>query len=264
MSDLRALQTELAQAMLSARLSAPAPLEGDALADARSRLSIYHRGYRLRLRDALATEFPGLALMMGRHFLPMLDAYVAAHPSSHYNIRWHGADLATFLAQTIPWRQRPAWAEMAMLDWAISTAFDAADETGVTAADLSVVPPEVWAGLHLYPLKHMRLLSVTCNAVVFRRAADQGDERPRLRQLQRPGYIVVWRPSLDVRYRPVALDELSVLRGMADGESFSQLCEQLAAQTGAGHAAQRMVDTLLRWLGEGLVGRIEVGTQSAM
>lgn len=264
MSDLHALQTELAQALMSVRPSTLAPLQGDALADAKSRLFVYQRGYRLRLREALATEFPGLALMMGRRFTSMLDDYVMAHPSSHYNIRWHGAGLATFLEQTMPWRTQPAWAEMAKLDWAISIAFDAADEAGISAADLSGVPAEAWAELRLHPLKHLQWLTLTCNAEAFRRAADQGAARPRLRRLDHPRQFVVWRPAMDVRYRRVTPDELSALRGMARGESFSQLCERLAAQHVAASAPQRMLGHLMRWLGEGLIGRSELPSRPAM
>jgi hypothetical protein len=264
MSDLHALQTELAQALMSVRPSTPAPLQGDALADAKSRLFVYQRGYRLRLREALATEFPGLALMMGRRFTSMLDDYVRAHPSSHYNIRWHGAGLATFLEQAMPWREQPAWAEMAKLDWAISTAFDAADEVGITVADLSGVPQEAWAELRLHPLNHLHWVMLTCNAEAFRRAADQGAGRPRLRRLDQARHVVVWRPSLDVRYRRVKPDELSVLRGMAEGESFSELCERLASQHVATSAPERMVGHLMRWLGEGLVGRCDLPANAIM
>ena len=258
MSDLRALQTELAQAMLSPQPAPPASLCADALADVDSRLSIYHRGYRLRLRDALSTEFPGLALMMGRRFAPMLDRYVEAHPSTHYNIRWHGAGLADFLGQTSPWREQPALADMARLDWAISTVFDAADETAIGVADLAAVPPEAWATLRLRPLAHLQWLTLGCNADAFRRAADQGGHRPALRRLRRPRQVLVWRPSLDVRYRQLQAHEIPVLRGLLGGESFGELCEGLAQRHAPATAPQRMVTHLTRWLGEGLIGRLEV------
>jgi len=264
MSDLRALQAELTQAMLSAMPLPPSALQGDTLASAESRLAIHHRGYRLRLREALATEFPGLALMMGRRFNSMLDSYVEAHPSGHYNIRWHGGGLAAFLGQASPWCDQPALAQMAEFDWAISMAFDAADETSIAVAELSRVPPEAWGGLHLHPLSHMQCIALTCNADAFRRAADRGLSRPKLRRRVRPCHFLVWRPEREVRYRRAEAGELPAVLGLLQGESFSQLCERLAETHTPGSAPQHMAFHLFRWLGDGLIGRFDVGVRSPM
>ena len=119
---------------------------------------------------------------MGRRFGSLLDRYVEAHPSGHYNIRWHGAGVAAFLEYGLPWRDRPALGDMARLDWAISTAFDAADEPVLAAADLAGVAADAWANLRLLPQSHLQFLSTHHNVEAFRRAADRNDQRPRLRR----------------------------------------------------------------------------------
>lgn len=255
MSDLRALQLQLADAMLAGGTSLPGSLRGDDKADASNRLAVYQHGYRMRLREALATEFPGLALLAGRRFARLLDDYVAAHPSTHFNIRWHGAGLAGFLTRTAPWRDQPALAEMAQLDWAISTAFDAVDQGTVSAAELAGIAPEGWAALRLHPLPHAHLLRSTCNVDAFRRAADRGDPRPALRRWRRPRHLLVWRPALDVRYRQVETGELPALLGALNGDTFAHLCERLAQRHGDS-ALPRMAALLAQWLGEGLIGRL--------
>jgi hypothetical protein len=255
MSDLRAMQRQLADAMLAGNTPLPRALRGDDKADAAQRLAVYQHGYRIRLREALATEFPGLALLAGRRFARMLDDYVAAHPSTHFNIRWHGEGLAGFLTRTAPWRDRPELAEMAQLDWAISTAFDAADHATVSAADLAGIAPDAWAPLRLHPLPHARLLRCSCNVDAFRRAADRGDPRPALRRWRRPRHLLVWRPAQDVRYRQVAVADLPALLGALHGETFAHLCERLAQRHGV-TALPRMAALLAQWLDDGLIGRL--------
>jgi hypothetical protein len=257
MSTLRAMQRALADALLAPK-AAPDGLRGDALADRASRLAVYQHGYRVRLRDALATEFPGLALMAGRRFEPLLDAYVQAHPSGHYNIRWHGAGLAKFLETAAPWRSQPALAPMARLDWAISTAFDSADQMPVSPTALAGVPPHAWATLRLVPLANAQLVACTANADAFRRAADRAAPRPRLRHLSQVRQVLVWRAALDVRYRRLGADEALALQGVLQGEPFARVCERQAERGPAGAVLPRMAAWLQQWLADGLLGGLVV------
>ncbi|OOG64404.1 hypothetical protein B0E46_07015 [Rhodanobacter sp. B04] len=243
------------QAVLADRPPQLPELRNDARADAMMRLAIYRNGYRVRLRDALAIEYPGLGLMMGRRFGNLLDRYVETHPSVHYNIRWHGAGIAAFLEYALPWRERPALAEMARLDWAISTAFDAADEPVLAAADLAGVPADAWANLRLLPQNHLQILSTHHNVEAFRRAADRNDKRPRLHRHDTARHLLVWRQALTVHYRSIGLDELSALHGAIKGEPFAILCELLSEHHDPAEALPRMAGFLHQWLADGLISR---------
>lgn len=254
MNNLQELQQHMLQAVLADRAPRMPELHADARADADSRLAVYRGGYRIRLRDALATEFPGLALMASRRFDSLLESYVEAHPSGHYNIRWHGAGLAAFLEYALPWRDKSELADMARLDWAISTTFDAADEPVLAAVDLAVVPADAWADLRLQPQAHLRLLSARHNVDAFRRAADRCDPRPHLRRYDKPRHLLVWRESLIVRYRQIGSDERSALLGAVNGEPFAALCERLAEYQDPVKAMPRMAGLLHQWLDRGLIG----------
>lgn len=256
MNALRALQQQLADAMRASAKPVVASLCGDALADDASRLAVYRHGYTVRLRDALAVEFPGLALMAGRRFPALLDAYVAAHPSRHFNIRWHGEGLAAMLAATSPWRERPELAEMAAFDWAISTAFDAADHAPVDRSALASLAPGDWAGMRLQLLPHAQLIRAHANLDAFRRAADGGQSRPQLRRWRQARFLLVWRPDVQVHYRTVTAEELAPLQAAVAGEPFAALCEHVAARGRAQDALPRMAAWLSRWLDEGLIGGI--------
>lgn len=259
MSSLQTIQQQMLQAVLAEKAAKLRAVRSDDLADAEQRLSVYHHGYRTRLRDALKNEFTGLQCMAGRHFHVLLDTYVAAHPSEHYNIRWYGADLASFLDETHPWCDKPQLAEMAYVDWAISTAFDAEDELCIGIADLSSVPPHAWANLRLGMQKHLRVLTVTHNIDAFRRSADAGTKRPHLRRFAHARRVLVWRKETTVHYRTLDQDEWQVLGAALDGETFAALCERLAAHHDESAAMSRMVLLLQRWLGAGLISSWTTG-----
>ncbi|GGA25912.1 DNA-binding domain-containing protein [Dyella nitratireducens] len=253
MTSLQAIQQQMLQAVLAENAHIPSIIRDNGIADARSRLEIYRHGYRIRLRDALKTEFTGLGSMAGRRFKTMLDKYIGAHPSEHYNIRWYGAGLAAFLDYAHPWRDQPQLADMARLDWAISVAFDAADETGASVADLSAVPPDAWPALQFSLQRNLHVLDCRCNADAFRRAADHGKPRPRLRRFALARQIMVWRKDTTVHYRRLDEDEWQVLGAAIRGESFTTLCACLAGYHDEATAMPRMVALLQGWLAAGLI-----------
>ena len=255
MSQLQALQQRMLQAVLADQSPQLREIDDDDCVNAASRLAIYRNGYRVRLRDALATEFPGLGILISRRFSTLLDSYVEVHPSGHYNIRWHGAGLAAFLEYGLPWRDKPELADMASLDWAISTSFDAANEPVLAAADLADVPADAWANLRITPQSHLQIISTHYNIEVFRRAADRDGKRPRLRRYDKGRYLLVWRQSLTVHYRSIEVDELSALTGAIKGEPFSALCERICEHHDAADALPLTVNLLHRWLASGLISR---------
>ncbi|HUA80090.1 MAG TPA: DNA-binding domain-containing protein [Dyella sp.] len=251
MSTLQAMQQHMQRAILDARTAALPDIRSDDVANAGSRLAIYQRGYRIRLRDALKKEFIGLQCMAATRLDALLDDYIDAHPSEHYNIRWYGGALAAHLRETR--RDKPQLADMAQLDWAISTAFDAADEPSIGQSELASVPPAAWANLRLDLQANLQVLIVSHNVDAFRRAADRATARPGVRRLAKPRRILVWRHATTVHYRVLENDEWPVLASARRGEPFAALCALLAEYHGDAHAVPRMVSLLQTWLAAGLV-----------
>lgn len=259
MSTLQAIQQQMLQAVIVERTLPIQTIRSDGIADAESRLDVYRQGYRIRLRDALKNEFTGLQCMTGQRFDSLLDKYVDAHPSEHYNIRWYGSGLAAFLDYARPWRDKPHMAEMARLDWAISTAFDAADEPSLGIAELSAIPPDAWANLHLSLQENLQFLACMHNTDAFRRAADAGAKRPRLHLFTRAHQVMVWRKAMTVHYRQLDDDEWQVLGAAMRGMPFAALCETLAQYHDESAAMPRMVTLLQGWLEAGLIRGLSAG-----
>jgi hypothetical protein len=259
MSTLQMLQRQMMQAVLAEKVASLPIIRHDDIADADHRLAVYRHGYRVRLRDALKNDFIGLRHLAGKRIDTLLDSYIAAHPSEHYNIRWYGAGLAAFLDYAHPWCDKPALAEMARLDWAISIAFDAANEPHASIADLAALSPDTWPSMRLSLQHNLHILTCRYNTARFRRAADHDDMRPHLRRFTAARQLLVWRKDTTVHYRQLKDDEWQVLGRAMHGAPFEALCEGLAGTHGEAAALPRMVMLLQGWLEAGLVRDVTPG-----
>ena len=86
----------------------------DVRVPAGKRLGIYSEGYRLRLLEALLTDYPGLHALAGDdEFDAMGRAFIEANPSCFTNLRWYGGDLPAFLRTSEEYREYSVFAELA-------------------------------------------------------------------------------------------------------------------------------------------------------
>ena len=150
---------------------------GTAKADAETRLGIYAEAYRLRLIEALDTDFSVLHALLGDdEFERMARAYIDAHPSRHFSIRWFGQHLSDFLRAVLPYREHPAVSEMAAFEWTMTLAFDAADDPLLAMDDMAAVPPASWPGMHFTPHASLHRLDLRWNVpTVWKAHADGND-----------------------------------------------------------------------------------------
>ena len=108
-SDLSALQHWMQGAILAR--AAPPGLDGIIVGDAKGegrlsaaqRLTLYARGYRARLMECMAAEFPCLRALAGEQVFELFAAgYVAARPSTDVSLYGLGAGFADYLEATRP------------------------------------------------------------------------------------------------------------------------------------------------------------------
>ncbi|MHB8535227.1 MAG: HvfC/BufC family peptide modification chaperone, partial [Sulfuricaulis sp.] len=127
MNPLHGLQSDFQSYLLHGGDGMLGRVTSTAKADAPTRLTIYYDAYRLRLIEALDSNYPVLHAWIGDEEFEQLGlAYLGAHPSGHFSIRYFGHRLPEFLG-TEAYSDRPYLGEMAMLEWALSEAFDAED-----------------------------------------------------------------------------------------------------------------------------------------
>ncbi len=248
MSPLAQLQRQFqAYVMSGDPLILPEVVAIDA-SKAQRRLDIYHQAYRLRLIEVLGNDFPGVKALAGEHFTTLLQTYVEASPSPHFNVRWYGDRLAGFLAGHADAASTPALAEMAALEWDLTLVFDAVEEALVELADVGQVPPDAWATMRLSFASSLRCRVLHWNVAQIRRAMDQDEPLPTLAPLESAETEAIWRHDFKVRHRPLAVDEAAALNAARDGATFSDLCVLLCEWHAEDTVAMRAAELLKNWI----------------
>jgi Putative DNA-binding domain len=242
----------------------PAVLERAVAPPAAERWEIYAEGYRLRLTEALATQYPALAARAGRAaFDAMMSGFIAATPSVHRSIRDYGRELADHLAAAAREPEGEMRAELAAFEWRLAAAFDAAPGAPVAVADLAGVAPEDWPELRFRAVPGLTRLATATNAVPVWRAvraaveapdADAPLSEPVAVRAERTEWLIV-RPVLDTEFRSLPGDEAAALDRLLGGTAFGALCEELAGSLG-GAAAATAACWLKGWLLAGALERV--------
>jgi hypothetical protein len=255
-ATLRPLQGRFQNYLLTGAGTLEDEIVSDGL-DARTRLAIYADAYRLRLLEALATDFVALRALLGPgEFERLGRAYLDARPSDHYSLRHFGRHLARFLATAAPWCERTLLAELAAFEWALTEAFDAADAPLATVADLAAVAPVDWPALRFALHPSLQRLELRANAAALWQAADQGRPLPAAQATEHPLGWMVWRRGLQIYFRSLTVEQAWALDALRGGTSFAGLCEGLCEWLDTDAVAGYAAGLLKQWLDDGLISRI--------
>lgn len=259
MPDLSTSQRALQQYVLGGDRQVSDLIAPGRLDNAERRLAIYHDAYRLRLVEALVTDFEGLAAALGfEGFRTASLAYVEATPSRFRNVRWYGGGFPDFLATTAPWSARPELAEVARFEWTLTLAFDASDAPALGFADVATLPPEAWSDLRLRFHPSLHTLTLRSNAPAFRMAVDAGGATPALESAA-PVEWAVWRKAGSVHFRSQQPEERYALAAARSGEGFAALCEGLAGFASPDSAPALAASLLRTWVEDELVTGVVAG-----
>lgn len=232
-----------------------ASLLGGPALSAEQGLAIYHNAYRARLLEALRGDYPAVHGWLGdAQFDALVGAYIAAHPSRHFSLRWLGAELASFIETYLVPAQAAPLGELARLEWAFGLAFDAAAAEALSLAQMASLPAEDWPNLQVRLLPSVQWQVCRHNSLALWRASKAQDAFPASTALEQAQVCLIWRHGLVSQYRSLEPDEAAALHGMAvAGWSFAELCAHLHQ---LGQEAPLQAATWLRqWLGDGLLQR---------
>ncbi len=260
LAELRQQQQAFEAAVLGQDITGllrPAPNGADAAID------VYRHAYTARLTGALRDNFEILALALGDEgFDALAAAYIDAHPSMQPSIRWFGHGLADFMDASVGADDglvpHPALADLARLDWALRTAFDAADAPVIHRDALAKVAPAQWPGLvlQLHPSVQLLPLQWAVGPAwhALRAAADDLETAPELPAPEPlPHCLLVWRRGGDTQWRSLDGHEADLLQAVARGDDFGALCAHAAEQVDeVDQAVPRVVAALQQWLADGL------------
>jgi hypothetical protein len=150
------------------------------------RLAVYQGMYPLRMRDALAADYPGLAAFLGHErFFDFVFAYVAAHPSRSYTFARLGGHVPEFLRKTRRFAPAAFLSDLARLEQAINEVFELDEEEAGHAAPAAPPLRHVatnWESRRIAVTPTLRLLSfryAVGPALDALKAGERPSTRPR-------------------------------------------------------------------------------------
>ena len=256
-SGLTSLQQALQAHLLNGDATVSGLIRPGGIGVAR-RLAIYHNAYRQRLLAALRDTFGHTLRYMGdTWFDAAAGQHIERHPSTHANLRDYGQGFEHTLAQQHP--ELGELPELACLDRGLRHAFDGADATPLTLADLAAVSPAQWAhiGFVLHPTFTRQRLHH--NTLALWQALDDDRDPPPPLPLAEPGELLIWRRGHQPHFRSVSRWEAMALDALAEGLPFAQ-CLERVLQANDAAASTEVVGTLLRrWIEEELLVGITPG-----
>jgi hypothetical protein len=93
------------------------------------RLAVYQGMYPLRMHDALASDYPGLAAFLGHErFFEFVLAYVAVHPSRSYTFAQLGGHVPEFLRKARRFSPSSFLYDLTRLERAVTEVFEVDEE----------------------------------------------------------------------------------------------------------------------------------------
>jgi len=216
------------------------------------RLELYNRQYWLRVRGALAEDFPAVRAVVGANrFEELSVAYLSVHPSRSFSLRNLGSKLVDWLIANPRWtgRRHALAVDLARIEWAFVEAFDNAERTPLTLDQIATL--DEGSRLALQP--HVQLLALNYPADDIALALhgkekrqtseagvthDDGDPAPvRLPRLRRkPTWVAAHRVDLNVYYRRMEREEFQTLAAIRDGHTLGDALE-------AGFSGSQMAET---------------------
>jgi len=225
-----------------------------------ARFAIYRHAYRARLTGALRENYPVLHRLLGDEaFDALAHAFIARHPSRQPSIRWFGDALPAYLdaraatddaSSALP---HPALPDLARMEWALGTAFDAADAPPLTVAQLLATAPSAWPAMRLTPHPSLRLTPLEWAVEPLWRALSEDAEAETAPPVRRRHHLLSWRVDQQTQWRSAEALEVELLEVVAAGGSFADICQRASALQGDEAAAATAAGHLRHWAESGLL-----------
>jgi len=219
-------ETRRAAAAASRRELSGAPPEAVLLPSrtltAVERIGIYQGMYLLRMRDALAADYPALRHALGDEaFMELVRVYVQRHPSRSYTLNRLGDRLPSYLARTRRFPHGRFLAELARLELAVTLAFDAETPEAVRR----IRPAGVGETTTFRPSPTLRFLSFRYPVGAYLDAVREG----RSPTVPRPARtrIALWRNGTSVRRLDLTPGADGLLGRLATGRALGDALRSL-------------------------------------
>jgi L-rhamnose mutarotase len=253
MDALRKLQHEFLGYLLDdSAVDIVERIESSPQCSADQRLAFYSNAYRLRLKEALTTDYERLHSYLGDElFEKLMQCYIDNYPSHHPSLRYFGQYMIELVEQLEPFNQLAEIAEITRIEQAFANSFDAADCPCVSFSQLAELDPAAWATLTLSFHDAVQLLPQHYNSFQIWRALAN-EEIPPQKTADETTWLI-WRQDLVSRYRALESAELAALKIAISGGNFADVCAALLEYFSEQQTPQQAVAYLQQWINDQMV-----------
>ncbi|MHB1948229.1 MAG: HvfC/BufC N-terminal domain-containing protein [Gammaproteobacteria bacterium] len=259
MNNLINIQNKFQSYLMTSECAINSEIEETNKISADTRLDIYRNAYRLRLIDALASNYPVLQKYMGDDcFQELALLYIDSHPSQFRSIRWFGNQLENFLREHDKYAEFPLLAELSKLEWHMTLTFDAPDLELINIETVVQIPPDNWTMMRFIPHPSVYILSFQWNAIQIWQSLSQDNPPPEPIQYDVSIPYIFWRKNLINQYCSLPHDEHYAVDSMVKGLTFGEICEGLCQWVDEQEAALRAASLLKGWISSGLISAVEI------
>ncbi len=221
-----------------------------------ARMRIYHDAYQLRLIEVLGNDYEVLRKFLGDEaFNAAARAYLAEHPSTFRNVRWFGQRLPKFLKSRSPYAQHPVLGELALFEWTLGLAFDAAEGDAVSFDEVTAVPAPAWPRMRFTPHASLHVLDLYTSAVAIWKDIDI-KKSFEVELSRKPVVWAIWRKQRAPFFRSLDDDEAWALKTIYSNANFGDLCGGLCEWHAEAEAAARAAGMLRGWIDEGWIAAL--------
>lgn len=222
-----------------------------------TQLSAYTHAYRARLKEVLANDYPAMLMAIGDdHFNQITDNYIQAYPSHYFSLRDFGRHLPDFVSELIQhknYRDMQWLYELALFEWTLGQAFDAANVTIFTEQDMANIPPDAWPELKFCIHPSVHRLDFEWNIPEIWHALTDENPKPVTAIKSTMSPWLIWREQLITRFRSMQADEQLALDKLCAGGSFEEVCEVLATLMNEDEVPLHAASLLKGWIAQGLL-----------
>jgi hypothetical protein len=221
------------------------------------RLAIYHGMYPLRMRDALANDYPGLEHFLGEEgFARFVDDYVQAHPSRSYTLNRLGDHVPEFIRRKKGLKHREFLVDLARLERAVTEAFDAEEKPRLGDAEVQAVPAEAWGGARLLPVASLRLLELRYPANAYLESVkDENHDHPRA--VRKETWVAVYRRNYAVYRQDLSRAGFALLKDLSGGKTLGAALKAATRRGGRPPGENQLFRWFREWVSAGMFSRVD-------
>ena len=224
--------------------------------DATARLRIHASMYPLRTVEALRSDYPALAALLGeRMFARLVRDYVAAHPPASYTLARLGDLLPGLVSSWGPRRGRSLRAGIARLERAAAAVFDAEETPPLGAGEAVEALAASGGEARFVPASAFALVDVPLGAVDVLDAFLEGNALPTSTGRGR-AHVLFYRRDFTVLRRTLDPLPARLLEALVAGLSLAPAIAA-AARGGRRPTPGEVAAWIAEWVSLGVFARVE-------